>query len=196
MSRCRPDGTSPVRGHAAPRANEGSATSQTQTRNLQRRNVEAIAKVEAAVLGERSRGERIGRWCIRTIGTPRSVVIHLAVFAGWIVWNGTRGRAWAFDPYPFPLLSLGTCLEAIMLGLLILTSQNRLQHEADRRAHLNLQINMMAEVEGTKVLEMLHGLCRHFGVESEAEHLLEELKSETDPEAIVASIKASMPVEE
>ena len=101
-----------------------------------------------------------------------------------------------FDPYPFNLLALVASVEAIVLGLLILSSQNRLQHEADRRAHLNLQINMMAELEGTKVLTMLDKLCRHFDIESDASELLAELTADTDPATIVETIKTTMPAEE
>ena len=173
------------------RATEGESST------LQRRNIEAIAKVEAAVRGERSRGERLSRFIIKQAGRPRSVAAHIVVFACWIAWNSQLLHAGhRFDPYPFNLLALCASLEAILVALLILTSQNRLQHEADRRAHLNLQINMMAEVEGTKMLQMLDSLRRHFGIRAESEDLLDELKAETNPEQIVETIKTSMPVEE
>ena len=166
--------------------------------NLQQRNIDAIAKVESAVMGERSAGERFARFVIRRIGTPTSVCIHIAVFAIWIAWNAAaRDRVVVpFDPYPFNLLALVASVEAIVLGLLILSSQNRLQHEADRRAHLNLQINMMAELEGTKVLTMLDKLCRHFDIESDASELLAELTADTDPATIGETIKTTMPAEE
>ena len=166
--------------------------------NLQQRNIDAIAKVEAAVMGERSAGERFARFVIRRIGTPTSVCVHIAFFALWVAWNAAaRDRVVVpFDPYPFNLLALLASIEAIVLGLLILSSQNRLQHEADRRAHLTLQINMMAEIEGTKVLTMLDSLCRHFNIESGAAELLAELTAETDPATIVETIKTSMPAEE
>ncbi len=163
----------------------------------QQRNVEAIAKVEAAVLGERSTGERGVRWLIRKVGTPGSVLIHLALLAAWIGWNAGRpGGAESFDPYPFPLLSLAASIEAIVLGLLILTSQNRLQHEADRRAHLSLQIGLMAELEATKILQILDRLCRHAGIRGADPELIAELSADTDPGTIAESLKASMPVEE
>ncbi len=149
-------------------------------------------------MGERSAGEKFARYVIRRIGTPTAVLLHIAFFTAWIGWNATsRGVAVVpFDPYPFNLLALFASVEAIVLGLLILSSQNRLQHEADRRAHLSLQINMMAELEGTKVLAMLDKLCRHFHIESDAAELLAELTAETDPATIVQTIKTSMPVEE
>ena len=166
--------------------------------NLQQRNIDAIAKVESAVMGERSSGERFARFVIRRIGTPTSVCVHIVFFALWIGWNAAaRDRVVVpFDPYPFNLLALLASVEAIVLGLLILSSQNRLQHESDRRAHLNLQINMMAELEGTKVLTMLDKLCRHFDIESDASELLAELTADTDPATIVETIKTTMPAEE
>lgn len=160
----------------------------------QQRNVDAIARVEAAILGERSSGEKLARGLIRRVGTPGSVMLHVVALSAWLLWNATAARA--FDLYPFNLLALVASLEAIVLGLLILTSQNRLQHEADRRAHLNLQINMMAEMEGTKVLEMLDRLCRHVGVVGMSAELLDELTAETDPQTIARTVKASMPAEE
>lgn len=177
---------------------ESSRPAEPEPPNLQQRNIDAIAKVEAAVIGERSAGERFARFVIRRIGTPTSVCIHIAFFALWIAWNAAaRDRVVVpFDPYPFNLLALVASVEAIVLGLLILSSQNRLQHEADRRAHLNLQINMMAELEGTKVLTMLDKLCRHFDIESDAGELLAELTADTDPATIVQTIKTTMPAEE
>ena len=177
---------------------ESSTPALPELPNLQQRNIDAIAKVESAVMGERSAGERFARFVIRRIGTPTAVCIHVAFFALWIAWNAAaRDRVVVpFDPYPFNLLALVASVEAIVLGLLILSSQNRLQHEADRRAHLNLQINMMAELEGTKVLTMLDKLCRHFDIDSDAGELLAELTADTDPATIVETIKTTMPAEE
>jgi len=57
-----------------------------------------------------------------------------------------------FDPFPFTLLTTLVSLEAIFLTLFVLASQNRLTLEADRRAHLDLQVNLLSEQEMTMVL--------------------------------------------
>jgi uncharacterized membrane protein len=44
----------------------------------------------------------------------------------------------------------------------VLASQNRLTLEADKRAHLDLQVDLLAEQEMTVVLRMLRDLCDHF----------------------------------
>ena len=46
-------------------------------------------------------------------------------------------------------------LEAIFLALFVLASQNRLTEEADERARLDLQIDLMAEREMTAVVRLL-----------------------------------------
>ena len=69
-----------------------------------------------------------------------------------------------FDPFPYAFLTLVVSLEAIFLSLFILMSQNRAALHADRRAHLDLQINLLAEHESTKTLELLKALCEHHGL--------------------------------
>ena len=55
-------------------------------------------------------------------------------------------------------------LEAIFLSLLVLMTQNRLTKDADKRAQLDLQINMLAEQESTATLRMLEKICQHLGI--------------------------------
>jgi uncharacterized membrane protein len=72
-----------------------------------------------------------------------------------------------FDSFPFVFLTLVVSLEAIVLTLLALMSQKRLLKEADARAHLELQINLLVEQESTMTLRMVRRLCDHFGLEEE-----------------------------
>jgi predicted nucleotidyltransferase len=51
--------------------------------------------------------------------------------------------------------------------------------QADKRAHLDLQVNILAEQEMTMMLRMQQRLCDHFGVEvdtvrKEAKQLMEK----------------------
>src|SRR5262245_45669196 len=81
----------------------------------------------------------------------------------------------AFDPYPFTFLTMVVSLEAIFLSIFVLISQNRMAHQADRRAHLDLQINLLAEQENTMMLRMLEQLCERQGIKTES--LKEEIQS-------------------
>jgi uncharacterized membrane protein len=59
-----------------------------------------------------------------------------------------------FDPFPFGLLTTIVSLEAIFLSTFVLVSQNRQSAIADRRAQLDLQINLLAEYEVTRLLKL------------------------------------------
>jgi len=63
------------------------------------------------------------------------------IVAGWIAANlnlipGVR----AFDPFPFGILALFVSSESVFLTIFVLISQNRMSRQAERRAHLDLQV--------------------------------------------------------
>jgi uncharacterized membrane protein len=68
------------------------------------------------------------------------------------------GSRLAFDPYPFSLLTMVVSLEAIFLSLFILMSQHRSGLQADRRSHLDLQINLLSEDENRNASNAPGGL--------------------------------------
>ena len=52
----------------------------------------------------------------------------------------------------------------IFLSLFLLISQNRMTRQADKRSHLDLQINLLAEAETTKNLRLLEQIAEKVGV--------------------------------
>ena len=102
----------------------------------------------------------------------------------------------AFDPFPFPLLTMIVSLESIFLSLFIMMSQNRGTIQADRRNHLDLQINLLAEHEATKNLQLLQRICRHMGLEHEAADAeIEELTQKTAIDSLAKDLKRGLPSE-
>lgn len=151
------------------------------------RNIEAIATLERAALHDRTRLDRFTDAVTATAGSPVFIVGHAAWFAGWITLNLAREHP--FDPYPFGLLMLIVSLEAIFLSAAVLMTQNRMQRQADKRAHLDLQVNLLAEQELTTMLKMLAGICRHLNVTIDARdgHVEQQL-ADTDIHTISAAI--------
>jgi len=68
----------------------------------------------------------------------------------------------ALSPRRSALTALST--EGVLLALIILISQKNMTRQADRRAHLNLQIGLLAEQEITLMLHLLQRVARHLGV--------------------------------
>jgi uncharacterized membrane protein len=89
------------------------------------------------------------------------VIFHVLWFSLWLWLNSESRSRFAFDPFPYQLLSTVVSLESIFLSLFILMSQNRSNVQADQRNHLDLQINLLSEEENTKMLQMLQAICEH-----------------------------------
>jgi uncharacterized membrane protein len=67
--------------------------------------------------------------------------------------------------------------------------------EADRRAHLDLQVNMLAEREATMILCMLREISEHLGLEGQAREDLEELIQETSIEELADKLEDALRLE-
>ena len=145
-------------------------------------NVEAIKRWESAILLGRSKAEQVADWIARTAGSGPVLVLHVVWFGGWILVNlGLIQGIRPFDPFPFPFLTMSVSLEAIFLALFVLASQNRLARQADKRSHLDLQIDLLAEREMTAVLQLLEDIARHLAVEtSVTPEQLRDLMKKTD----------------
>jgi uncharacterized membrane protein len=127
-------------------------------------NLRAVARLEERARSRRSLAACVSDLITSCAGNEYSVAAHAIWFGSWILFNtGVLPLPWApFDPFPFSLLTSIVSLEAIFLTLFVLASQNRLTQEADKRAHLDLQVDLLAEQEMTVVLRMLRELCDKF----------------------------------
>lgn len=149
-------------------------------------NVQLIAKLEREMLDQQTLVERVTAAITRVAGSPTFIAVHAVWFATWIVLNTTR---YTFDAYPFSLLNLVVVLEAVFLTSVVLMTQNRMAQLAERRAHLDLQVDMLAEQELTAMLHMLHGLCTHAGVKvSIRDERVQQLLKETDIHKIAVAL--------
>jgi uncharacterized membrane protein len=151
------------------------------------RNIEAIVALEREALHDRSRLDRFTDRVTAAAGSPVFIVGHAVWFSGWIVANVVREHP--FDPYPFGLLMLSVALEAIFLSAAVLMTQNRMQRQADKRAHLDLQVNLLAEQELTSMLKMLTGICQRLAVTVDGrDAALDQLAKDTDIHPIAAAL--------
>lgn len=167
----------------------------SQTDALLRKNIRAIAELEQRALHQRSAADRVGDAISRMTGSAPFALFHVMWFAAWFVLNaGVVSGIDPFDPFPFSFLTLIVSLEAIFLSVFVLISQNRLTRQSEKRAHLDLQVDMLAEQELTAILRMVQGLCEKHGVEVLAlDDRLEELVKETDVHTVAAALDDRLP---
>src|SRR4029453_16542232 len=154
-------------------------------------DINTILVWERAALHERSPAELVSDRIIRISGTGRMLVLHLIWFVAWIVANvGLIPGITAFDPFPFPLLTMVVSLEAIFLSLLVLASENRQTHHSVKRANLDLQVDMLAEREMTAVLILLNDMAKHLKVKTSiSPKLLHDLMAKTDIERLTRKLE-------
>lgn len=99
---------------------------------------------------KRTKVQRIADWISDFSGSLPFLFIHCVLFAVWILDNvgwvaKTSFGGW--DPYPFGLLTMVVSLEAIILSVFVLLSQNR-QVARDRvRNDIEYDVNVRAELE-------------------------------------------------
>jgi uncharacterized membrane protein len=164
------------------------------TCNTIRRNIEIVANMEEKYLSNRGTGDKVADIVAAFSGSTTFVLIHLVIYGAWILIN-LRLVPFipAFDPYPFMLLSMVVSLEAIFLSTFVLMKQNRMSKRADSRAHLDLQINLLAEKEMTMVLQMLQHIGAKVGVRDwKLERELDDLTDETPLEMLADEIEEKL----
>ncbi len=163
---------------------------------LASRHIKAISALEQQALARRSGAEKISDLIVYQAGRVWTIVLHIAWFAAWIVWNSGRiPGVHPFDPFPFMGLSTIVSLEAIFLSLFILVSQNRASRRADERAQLDLQVNLLSEREATKMLQLLQALCAYHGLAAAGDAEVTELIRETEPASIARELEQQLPSE-
>jgi len=163
------------------RKKKASTTSPGMTDPQVQKNIESIMRLDKQTSRQRSTAEHVADKITTFAGSTPFIIFHIVWFGGWILINLRLIPAIRpFDPLPFSFLTLVVSLEAIFLALLVLKSQNRMTREADKRAHIDLQINMLAEQEGTKILNLIQRIGKHLGLEEEIDEAMEQLSQETD----------------
>ena len=156
--------------------------------DITRKNVELIARIEAAASHKRTVGQRVADRFAAFIGSWAFIIAQCTVFASWIVLNAV---AWShhWDPYPFILLDVLLTFQAALAGPVLMMSQNRQARLNEQRNHLDLQINLLAEQENTEMLILLRKICDKLGLEIDDASPVMPMTNITDPHALIQQIQ-------
>lgn len=104
-------------------------------------------------------------------GTITFLVGNVVIYAFWILMNeGKIPGLPMVDPYPYSFMNSFVSIEAIILSIIVLMSQNRQNQRDTLRNELALQVELISEREITKILKLLK------------EMLAENSKLKDDPE--------------
>lgn len=134
----------------------------------------------------------IERICL-IFGTPRFFILFLVACALWIavdyVDQHISGRF--FDEPPFSELQGIISLMGVLITIAVLIRQNRLARVEGHRAHLELQVNLLAEQKTTKIIQLLEELRRDMpNVRNRSDEHAETLQEIVNPDAVLQAIEA------
>jgi uncharacterized membrane protein len=160
-------------------------------------HIDSIVKQEEEVLERRSHSERFADSVGVFAGSLTFVVLHLLFLVAWVLMNsGKVSGVRPFDRYPFSLLGVIVAVEAVILSSFILMRQNRMMRRGERRDHLNLQVDLLAEKEITTVLQMVRAICGKMGLQNiAADKDIRELSQNTSIESLSQSLEDRLPEE-
>jgi CRP/FNR family transcriptional regulator, cyclic AMP receptor protein len=96
---------------------------------------------------KRSTVMRVADWIADFSGSLPFLFLHLGAFAIWIGLNVGDMRFGGFDPFPFGFLTLVVSLEAIILSVFVLLSQNRQVEREKVRGDIEYDVNLKAEMQ-------------------------------------------------
>jgi uncharacterized membrane protein len=149
--------------------------------------------LEAKSLRNRTLATRIADNLTSVTSTPTFLFLNMMFFAAWIALNVNIVPGFvAFDPFPFGLLTMAVSLEAIFLSIFVLVSQNRAAQTATLRDELNLRINLIAEREVTKILEVLVDMRHKMkinDVDEELDRMLKDIDAADLEQVILQQIE-------
>ncbi len=156
-------------------------------------NINTIVQLEEEALKERTVADRISDAIANFVGSIPFVAVHVAWFG---IWVGLNVGLWKFDPYPFALLCMLVSLEGVLLSTFVLIKQNRMGQRADHRSHLDLQINLLAEKEITKVLQLQRLICQRLEIrEADVDQEVLELSEVTAVDNLARQLEEKMRIE-
>ena len=134
---------------------------------------------------------RIERWTA-WLGQPRTVYLVILSVAAWTTGNLVAPEiGWpAVDPPPFEWLQLLVGLGALLMGTVILVTQNRQTRHAEQRAQLDLQVNLLAEQKAAKLVALLEELRRDIpAVPDRVDIVAEAMVEPIDPHAVMTALE-------
>lgn len=108
----------------------------------------------------RSAGDKLADIVTAMAGSTVFLAGNVTWFITWILINeGVFGHNLIFDEYPFGLLTMVVSLEAIILSVFVLISQNRSSKRSEIRAELDYITDLQADAENTTIIYILEKIA-------------------------------------
>lgn len=160
--------------------------------SVQRRR-KAIKTFKAKADAKRSPTEKFADLLTIKFGSIAFLTINALWFVSWIVLNtNIIPGLEPFDPFPFGLLTMVVSLEAIILAIIVLISQNREGRVNELREEIEIQLNTISEGELTKLMGLMAILLEKQGVNIKDDPELQKMLKPIDSAEIIRQLEQEL----
>jgi len=154
------------------------------------RSRQAVQSLKARAEAQRTPIEKLADAMTASFGNIWFLIINVIWFTIWIAINlGGIKEIAPFDPFPFGLLTMIVSLEAIILAIFVLISQNREQKVNSLRDEFDVQIDLITENEVTKVMELVVLIAKKQGINVSDDEVLQEMLKPLNKEKIEKTLE-------
>lgn len=154
--------------------------------------VETIAALHKQAENEAGFHQRAVETVTGFLGRPLFLNLTIGVIALWIAFNifPQLFGVYRFDPAPFYWLQGAIGLGALLLTIVVLITQNRQARLSERRAQLDLQVNLLAEQKVAKLIALMEELRRDLpSVKDRFDPEAEAMQESADPHAVLKALE-------
>jgi len=157
--------------------------------------IDSIAAMHVHAESQVGRHQRLIERITRQVGRPGFFYGVLGFVGIWIGLN-LGGRPLGLAPWdkpPFYWLQGVVGLGALLVTTIVLITQNRQGRLAERRAQLDLQINLLAEQKITKLVALVEELRRDLpSVRNRHDPQAEAMSEAADPAAVLSALEETL----
>jgi uncharacterized membrane protein len=167
----------------------------TELTDILDQDIETIVALRLNAERKVSRHQRVIEKATATLGRPGSLYSILLIILFWIIVNmlHTYLGLSLFDAPPFPWLQDMVSICALVMTVIVLTTQNRQGKFMEQRRHLDLQINLLTERKVSKVIELLEDLRRDLPiVKNRVDLEAEVMKEPVDPHTALTALNHTL----
>lgn len=167
----------------------------TELTDILDRDIEAIVAMRMQAERKVSRHQRLIEKVSSTLGQPGAVYTIILLVVLWITVNGLHSQLGMsrFDAPPFSWLQGIISLSALIMTVVVLTTQNRQAKMTEQRRHLDLQITLLTERKVSKVIELIEELRKDLpSVTNRPDTEAEVMQEPIDPHTALSALNQTL----
>ncbi len=137
--------------------------------------------------------QRVANRVTSVLGRPAAVALIIVLIIVWMSGNYLARRlgVTALEEFPFPDLAFVATIAALLIALLILTTQRHQDQLAERRAQLTLQVAILSERKVAKIIALLEEQRRENPMlASRIDEEAQAMAQPTDPQESLRNLQA------